>query len=296
MNGDWHLNRFGPLVRFLFYALRFWVVTLVPVPAAAQPASIPFKYGEGLLWIDVQTPRAGRPLHFLFDTGAELSVLDETTVRELHLKTGNPVAVQGVQTTLTGHWPVRLPAKAGDLVLPANYLALNLSELAKSCHRPVDGLLGADFIRGRVVEIDFASRQIRFPNAVVVARSDTVLPIKAIGGGLCVPIHVNGRRLQWVRLDTGCATPLQWVTTDASVRIQSEKPAIGLAAFAIPQAETTVAIGDTDFDRVPTGIHRRAIFPGESGLLGNGLLSRFNTVTIDAKTGQLVLKGFPHGD
>jgi hypothetical protein len=34
--------------------------------------------------------------------------------------------------------------------------------------------------------------------------------------------------------------------------------------------------------------HPKAIFPGESGLLGNGLLAQFGVVTIDAKAGRLI--------
>ena len=65
--------------------------------------------------------------------------------------------------------------------------------------------------------------------------------------------------------------------------------AIGLAEISIPQTETTVRLGQHEFEKVPTGLHEEAIFPGEAGLLGNGLLSRFSTVTIDAKAGRLRL-------
>jgi len=66
--------------------------------------------------------------------------------------------------------------------------------------------------------------------------------------------------------------------------------AIGLAEISIRQTETTVGIGEHEFERVPTGLHERAIFPGEAGLLGNDLLSRFSTVTIDAKAARLILE------
>jgi len=32
-------------------------------------------------------------------------------------------------------------------------------------------------------------------------------------GGMRVPISVDGQKRQWVRLDTGCATAFQWVTS-----------------------------------------------------------------------------------
>jgi len=66
--------------------------------------------------------------------------------------------------------------------------------------------------------------------------------------------------------------------------------AIGLAEISIPQTTTTVGIGEHQFLNVPTGLHETAIFPGEAGLLGNGLISRFSTVTIDAKAGRVILK------
>ena len=52
-----------------------------------------------------------------------------------------------------------------------------------------------------------------------------------------------------------------------------------------------MGIGGYAFEKVPTGLHETAIFPGEAGLLGNALLSRFSTVTIDAKAGRVILGG-----
>jgi len=65
--------------------------------------------------------------------------------------------------------------------------------------------------------------------------------------------------------------------------------AIGLSEISIPQAVTTVGIAEHEFGTVPTGLHETAIFPGEAGLLGNDLLSRFSTVTINAKAGRVIL-------
>ena len=262
---------------------------------AASPSSataIPFEYCCGFLWIQVQSPASARPLNFLFDTGASVSVIDAGTAKQLHLKTGNPVGVRGVNAALTGSWAAGFTASAAGVALPADYLSLDLSKLAQSCGRSLDGLVGADFIRGRVVEIDFASHQLRLLEKASPAVSDTVLPLKVCHGAFCVAAGVNHQTNQWVRLDTGCATALQWVSSAVSTRGSFRKPAVGLAAFSIPQAATTVFLGDRRFDGVPTGIHRRAIFAGESGLLGNGMLERFRTVTIDTKSERLIL-GLP---
>jgi len=278
-------------MRLFCGAFWFCFVTLGGALAASTSpvTAIPFEYSEGLLWVQVQVPQSTRPLNFIFDTGSEVSVINTGTAKVLGLKTGNRISVQGVHATMTGHWPAQLKAKAGDLILPSKYLALDLSKLAKSCGRPLDGLLGADFVQGRVVQIDFALRQIRFPDEISIAKTDTTISLETWRGCFCVPICVNNKERQWVRLDTGCATALQWVPEETKTLCQSDKPAIGLVKLAIPQAETTVLLGNQHFDRVPTGIHYSAIFSGESGLLGNGLLSRFKTVTIDTKSAHLVL-------
>jgi hypothetical protein len=65
-----------------------------------------------------------------------------------------------------------------------------------------------------------------------------------------------------------------------------------LTELSIPQTQTTVQIGSHEFQNVPTGLHEKPIFHGEAGLLGNGLLSRFSSITIDAKSGRLLLE--PH--
>ncbi len=278
-------------MRLFYSALWFCFAVIGGAHAASSsPANaIPFEYCEGLLWVQIQIPQSAHPLNFLFDTGAEVSVINADTAAVLGLSAGEKIHVQGVQAATTGHWPVRLAAKAGNVDLPSKYLSLDLSRLAHSCSRPLDGLLGADFIQGKVVEIDFQSHLIRFREQIFPAKSDVDLPLKASGKCFCVSVRVNNGQSQWVRLDTGCATALQWVTADAEVRAQSAIPAIGLAGLAIPQTQTTVSLGGKQFDQVPTGLHRHAIFAGESGLLGNGLLNRFKTVTIDTKSARLVL-------
>ena len=258
--------------------------------ASSSPAdAIPFDYSEGLLWVQITVPQSVRPLNFLFDTGAEVSVINADTAKVLGLAAGKKIQVQGVEATTTGHWPVPLAASAGGMGLPAQYLSLDLSGLAHSCERPLDGLLGADFIQGKVVEIDFQSHLIRFREEVSPAESDIELPLKFSRDSFCAPVSINHGPTRWLRIDTGCATALQWVTADAAAGAKSKKSAIGLAGLAIPQTQTTVSLGGIQFEQVPTGLHRRAIFAGESGLLGNGLLNHFKMVTIDTKTKRLVL-------
>jgi hypothetical protein len=275
-------------MRFIYSAI--WLCFAACLGAApATTTVVPFEYSEGFLWVQVQTPQSVRPLNFLFDTGAEISVINAATAATLGLTGGRTIQVQGVHETTTGLWPVKLQATAANVDLPAKYLSLDLSQLAHSCTRPLDGLLGADFVEGKVVEIDFQSHLIRFQNSVSPAKTDINLPLRFSSHCFCVPVRVNNHPKQWVRLDTGCATALQWVTSDKGLCLGSPKPAIGLTGLSIPQTQTTVSLGGKRFDQISTGLHRQAIFAGEAGLLGNGLLSRFKTVTIDTKSSRIIL-------
>jgi Aspartyl protease len=290
MNG-WHTGCVMPAVRSCLCAMMVFAATLFQVRAASTViAEFPFEFHEGLLWVRVTVPQSDKPLNFLLDTGAGASVINLNTANRIGLKLGEKISVRGVQTTLAGYWLEQTSAKAGDVPLPSDYLAVDLEKLGKACERPVDGLVGLDFFRANVVQIDFAAQKIRILKSNNGEKSDEALPLQLRSCGMRVPIIVDGHKRQWVRLDTGCASALQWVTSDVPPEQCTRQTAIGLAAISIPQTQTTVNVGKQNFENVLTGLHDKAIFPGEAGLLGNGLLSRFSTITIDAKAGRVFLE------
>jgi hypothetical protein len=287
---SWHTGCVWKCVRGRLYAVLILFAALLQVQAAPTSlAEFPFQYREGLLWIEVNIPRSETPLNFLLDTGAGVSAINLNTAKRIGLKLGQEVTVRGVDTKLTGYWQQRMSAKVSDVKLPSEYLAVDLEKLSRSCEQPVDGLVGADFFRGRIVQIDFEAQKIRILKSAKSEQTANALPIQFRPCGMRVPISVDGHERQWVRLDTGCATALQWVTSDVPDQC-TRQMAIGLAELSIPQTKTTVGIAKYKFENVPTGLHETAIFPGEAGLLGNGLLSRFASVTIDAKAGRVILK------
>lgn len=277
-------------VRLLFWAILVFACHWLGAAASSSvTAEFPLQFRDGLLWTEVSAMRSKEPLHFLVDTGASVSVLNLTTAKRLGLKLGPKARVTAVATNLTGHWPVKLSAWAGDLRLPGDYLALDLGKLSGSCGHPVDGLIGADFFRNRVVEIDYAARTLRVLASSPQADTTNAVPLESHAQGFRVSVTVNGGGSQAVRLDTGCATAFQWVTAKEHAGRYTRKFAVGLTDLSIPQTMTGVRIGDRFLDTVPTGLHSKAIFPGESGLLGNGLLAQFGVVTLDTRSGRLFL-------
>ena len=277
-------------MRFWFGSILVLVSRLVQAETGSSSGSeLPIQFREGLLWMEIHIPRSKEPLHFMVDSGASASVVNLDTARRLGLKLGPKVRVTAVATTTTGHWPVKMTAKAGQVELPDEFLALDLGKLSGACRHSVDGLLGADFFRGRVVQIDYAAAKLRVLTASPSDAGTNSVPLETRPCGFRVAVNVNGGKSQWVRVDTGCATAFQWVTTKERAQRCATKPAVGLAELSIPQTMTGLRLGNFHLDTVPTGLHRKAIFAGESGLLGNGVLAQFGTVTIDAKAGRLIL-------
>lgn len=278
-------------MRSITQVIAILVLWLAAAGTQASPTrEIPFQFRDGFIWLQVSMSKNNEPLNFLLDTGASASVIDLSVARTLGLELGDRVSVFSVNSVTEGFWPQRLRAKSGPISLPKDYLALNLAKLSKSCSTPVDGLIGADFFNGKVVQIDFAARILRLLDAKEAKHVEgEILPLDMRRCGMRVPVGVDGGKPEWTRLDTGCASALHWVTSSVSPGTCTERIAVGVTEFSIPTTRSTVLLGTTKFADVPTDVHTKAIFPGEAGLLGNGLLARFAQVTIDTKGQRLVL-------
>jgi hypothetical protein len=286
--GTMAASRFA--VRSCLCAVLVFAAVLFRAQAAPLGAvEFPFKFHDGFLWVEVTVPQSAEPLNFLFDSGASASVVNLKTAQRLKLPLGNPGAVRGVDATTTGFFPQRLMATADKIPLKKDYLAVDLSQLGRACRCCVDGLIGMDFFRGKVVQIDFAEHKIRLLKSTKGIEGKTVITLKMRPCGMEVPVQVNGGEPRFVRLDTGCASPLQWVTAGVQPKDCSQRPAIALSRFTVSETKSTVRLGNVEFQSVPTGIHAREIFAGEAGLIGNGILSGFKTVTIDTRRSQLIL-------
>jgi len=272
--------------------LRIAIVVLASLAWRAGGDSvteIPFEFRDGFIWIKVTVPQSSETLNFVVDTGAGISTLNLHTAQRLSLTSGHRVTVRGVQSEVAGFWPQPLTAFVGEVKLPREFLVTDLCQLEDSCQCPVNGLLGGDFFRGRVVQIDFAASTLRLLKSAQLPKGGESIPIRLRRNAIQVQSRVNGRAPQWMRLDTGCASALQWVAPEASGAGAPSKLAIGLTEVCIPSVQTTICLGTHRFERVATGLHQQPIFEGEAGLLGNGLLSRFNSVTVDLQNRRLVL-------
>jgi hypothetical protein len=247
------------------------------------------QYRDGLVWLKVNVVGKSEPLNFLLDSGAGVSAIDLQTAQSLGLHLGNRQTVQGVNGQGLAYQVKDLRAVSGGTVLPKSILAIDLRALSNCCDQRVDGILGVDFFRGRIVQIDFTGGRIRILEKCdpKVANCE-VLPIKMCNDAFCVPVRVAGKPAQWMRVDTGCDSALEWVACGTEKEWKGRN-SLGLSGVSKRHIRTCVEIGRRCFNTVTTGVHTEQIFPGEAGLLGNGLLSKFR-LTIDEPGNRVIFE------
>lgn len=123
--------------------------------AAGVVARVPFETNGNMLMVQVRVNQS-RPLWFVLDTGAAATVLNETVGQSLGLKsegTGTALGAGGQvrSTSLRG-----LTLDVGGAPLKdVNAIGLALAALENQTGRAMDGILGVDFFRRYVVELDF---------------------------------------------------------------------------------------------------------------------------------------------
>jgi hypothetical protein len=275
-------------MRFLLCTVL--AVLLLPLSARSEVlAEIQSQYRDGLIWLKVDVTGKSEPLNFLLDSGAGISAIDLQTARSLGVHLGNRQIVQGMNGQGFAYRVNDLQAVCGAIALPRSVLAVDLRALSDCCEQPVDGILGVDFFRSRIVQIDFTEGRVRILEKCDPNLSNCeILPIRMCNDAFCVPVRVAGNSAQWMRLDTGCDAALEWVVSGTEKR-RLGRSSIGLSGTSVRHIKNSVQLGKQCFNAVTMGVHREQIFPGEAGLLGNGLLSKFR-LTIDQPGNRVIFE------
>lgn len=261
--------------------------------AETQPVEIPFTFTDGFIRIQARVPQSAEPLYFLLDSGAGASVLSLRTAQRLHLPLGKTESVRGVGVSAAARHLASVDATANGVTLSNIPLAVDLSAADELCSKPIDGLIGVGFFKDRVVQIDYTRRVLRITaSAPAPAATAERLPVKMMNGIMCVPVGVNDSTVRWTRLDTGCNDALHWVIPRPAASGNHNAVSIGFVTDTEDTSLTSVSLGKRALHPVKTALHSSPLFPGEAGLLGNGILSQF-VVTVDWPNRQVLLTDAP---
>jgi len=259
------------------------------IAAASEPSEIPFRFTDGFIQVEARLASSPMTLSMLLDSGASVSVLNRATADRLGIPRRGSITVRGVSSDSQAGGIEPIPLTVSGIPSGAITLAADMSHARDLCSGPIDGLIGVDFFRDRIVQIDYERQRLRFLPRPVRSDSDLRLPLKLLNDVACVGVGVNGSSLRWTRIDTGCNDCLHWVIPRRGWREKSHSASIGFVTESRDLALARVALGRQAIHSVPTSLHGRPFFDGEAGLLGNELLSRF-TVTLDWPGRTLILR------
>jgi len=147
---------------------------LLGIPALAGSTSLPFTYEQRVPFVPVQ-PVDGKqpPLCFILDTGATSTVVNWLAVGSLDLglyKISRPGKDFATSTTCgVGNAPAGfiqgLRATCGGFPLKNTAIRTDLSNMSRGFGHRVDGLLGTDFLRDKILTINFETHTLRLEQA-----------------------------------------------------------------------------------------------------------------------------------
>ena len=213
---------------------------------------------------------------FLVDSGAGATLIDRQLAKNLGLAEGRSHRIQGVSGTAPATWVNGMAGSIAGAPLPASVLAVDLRGVLGHEGR-IDGLLGMDFFESQTVQIDFPNRVLRvLADGERANVQGEAVPLTRRNGCLAARVSVNGGDSDWMRIDTGCDSAMEWVNRAAAQQNTGRR------------LRARVKMGAVSVPEVSVGTHAKPFFTGEGGLIGNGLLAKF-CVTIDTSRKQMVL-------
>jgi len=177
-----------------------------------QVVEVPFDFYRNEIILQVKINAKG-PFDIMLDTGTDPSVVDLARAREIGLKL-DPIGRQGTGggTDVNLAYATKLPlVEVGGLAAKhVGAVALDLSRIRVRLGRPIDGVLGHSLLNGRIVQIDYPNRVVRFYSRSPFPKADqqsntskrTVLSFRYADSVLIDDVFVNGKKVV-ANLDTG---------------------------------------------------------------------------------------------
>jgi predicted aspartyl protease len=273
--------------------------------------TVVFERGDRTGWIDLPVPgglidlpaKVGwTRVRAVVDSGAQYSAIDAGLARRLDLPAATPIPMVafGVSGGPSLTRSVSLDADLGGFAIKGLRAAtLDLQPLTGLTRQPFSLLLGRDFLRAVVAEVDFPrGRAALFaPEAWRPPPGAQPAPARLDAGGLMVEVAVEEKPPVEVMLDTGATGALALSESAArACGLFDGRPlgagrsvtlgGVGVDGMAIARE---VAFAGRRLQDVEVQIYRPAAHaPVPEGLLGLGVLQRFH-IGLDLGRGRLFL-------
>jgi hypothetical protein len=239
----------------------------------------------------------------LLDTAVAPSVVDLTLARELRLAVDEDVPGEAAGQGSQGgtFYPSELPdVRLGELELgDVEAVATDLSALGSKLKRPLHAILGQSFFEGRVVQLDYPSRRVRFNahsfegglRADIEGATDLTPVVGVQVNGATIPVVLDtgssltlGIYLEAVE-ELGLGDALAGATPRASMGARGHIDAYEGVVDSLALGDVRLSPAAAVFLPRPHGDPTRAL-----GNLGNGFLQH-TVLTLDYPRRELYIVG-----
>ena len=276
--------------------------------AGQSSVKVPIELANDLIVLKVRVNGSG-PLHFIFDTGASISVIDPQTAKALGLRAKGKLNLDAtggsVQSGLIG--PVSL-SLAGVSVFRQTLATVDLAAAAPIFGYKIDGIIGYDFINNFVVEVDYAANLMSLyeKGSYKYAGAGESIPIEMVEKTPFVQarIALNGRDPieGKFEVDSG-GTGILFLNTPfvnkhkmletLTIKAQSKLGGVGGTAEAVKAHVPMVTLGSLVVKN-PLVVFAQGTEGSESktendGELGGGFFSQFKMI-LDYSRSQMILE------
>jgi hypothetical protein len=265
--------------------------------AGTNALKIPFELSNNLILLQASLNDSG-PAWFIFDTGAEFSVVDSQLAKTLNLKAvGHTVETGGAGTaTATIFKGTSLRLQNIEVTYLTVY-GLPIDFLSAPFGRKISGVIGNDILRQLVFEVDYASAVINFygPESYEYSGAGEVVPITFQGEYPFVHarITLDGRRVieGKFEIDSGSTGAITFNTPfvnrnrlldSLSKSTQSRLGGVGGSAVVFSGRLKSMSVGSFQLENLVARFSRARRGDDASakydGLIGGEILRRFKVV------------------
>lgn len=179
---------------------------------------IPIQLFEKLIFIELYVNDSPRPLNFMFDSGAGITVIDTKVANKIKLNTSRITKIGTSGKTIETKESLSNKLKLSNSFKAQNIslFLMDLSHLSKYLKTNVDGIIGFDLLNQTIVETNIDHMEMRFFKKIDFKYNGTSKPLKVIDlesnhFGLPIEIKPKGSKKiikLIVKVDTGASNYL----------------------------------------------------------------------------------------
>ena len=140
--------------------IQLAVGTISSAWASASLTTLPFRLSGSHIFIEVRI-NDSEPLHFIFDTGAASTVINQRQAKKLKLSSDGFTPIRSSKGPSLAYYSRNSELRMGELrVKKVRVVHLPLDHIQRALGKDVDGIIGQDLLKHYVVQINYDTQTI----------------------------------------------------------------------------------------------------------------------------------------